>query len=603
MFMGKKYFSGIVKGIFRFFNRLRLFIINIIFWGIVAGLVFFLFQGEIIPDVKRNTVLKLALNGQIVEQHSGGYQAGLENLAYDRGEILLRELKKVIDYAADDDKITSMFLDLSGFEGSGLAKLQETAFSLDKFRKTGKKIICYSDKFNTGSYFLASRADTIVLDPQGEVRLRGFSSYRNYFKKGLDKYSIKMNVFKAGNFKSAVDPYLLEEMSEYNKEALNSYFSRVFNVAAMEIAGNRGKSKEEIIDYIENYYTYFEKDGGDSAETALNAGFADSVGDYYSALDMVDEVEEIEWTEYLKAVSKEKAGSENKIAVITASGIIVDGDSGPGKIGSETFRKLIDSAADNIDVKAVVFRVDSGGGSSSASEIIRRAVLRLKERKKPVVVSMSSNAASGGYWISADSDRIFAYPSTVTGSIGAFAVLPDYSGFLEKYPGITVDGLSVPDSPPGYRPDMKLDERERKILQLSIENLYSSFINIVAEGRGLSPESVKKIAGGRIWSGLDAVENGLVDETGFFDDAVSSAAELAGISDFSLVYIDPAEDWKTQIVREFAVLIRMMKVPALDPISSLLSDLAGFFSQEDSASFFKPGNLYSWTWMGIDFCL
>ena len=601
--MGKKYFSAIIKGIFRFFNRLRLFLVNIIFWGLLAGLAFLLFQGEIVPDVNRNTVLKVALNGQIVEQHTGGYQSELENLAYGRGEILLRELKKVIDSAASDDRITSMFLDLSGFEGSGLAKLQETASSLDKFKESGKKIICYSDKFGTGSYYLASRADKIILDPLGEIRLRGFSSYRNYFKKGLDKYSIKMNVFKAGDYKSAVEPFLLEKMSDNHREALERYFNTVFDAVLMEIAEKRGKNRDNILDYIKNYYKYFEKNRGDSAETALDAGFTDSIGDYSSAFDNIDEVEEIEWTDYLKVVGREKTDTENKIAVITATGMIIDGDFGPGKIGSETFRKLIDSAADNPDVKAVVFRIDSGGGSSSASEIIRRAVIKLKEMKKPVVVSMSSSSASGGYWISADSDRIFAYPSTVTGSIGAFSVLPDYSDFLEKYPGITVDGFSVPDSPPIYRPYMKLDEKEKGIIQLSIENLYSRFINIVAEGRDLSPESVKKIAGGRIWSGIDAVENGLVDETGFFDDAVNAAAELAGLSEYSLFYIDPEEDWKTQVVREFAVLIKKMNISALNPLSGSLSDLAEYFSLNEGVAFFEPGILYSWTWMGMDFCL
>ena len=595
--MGKKYFSGIIKGFFRFFNRLRLFILNIIFWGILGGLVFLLFRGEMVPDINRNTVLKIALNRPIVEQYTGGYQSKIENLASGSGEILLREIKTVIDYAATDDRITSMFLDLSGFRGSGLAKLQETARSLDKFRESGKEITCYSDKFSTGSYFLASCADTIVLDPIGEIRLKGPGSYRNYFKKGLDKYSIKMNVFREGDYKSAVEPYLMEGMSDNAREALEAFYSRIIDVTAEEIAGKRGKSKEDIFDYIENYHIYLEKNQGDAAQTALVNGFADSVGDYYSAFGMVDEIEEIDWTEYLKAARKDNTDSENRIAVITASGMILDGDFEPGKIGSDTFRKLFDSAADNPEIKAVVFRIDSGGGSSSASEIIRRAVLRLKEKKKPVVVSMSSAAASGGYWISADADRIFAYPSTVTGSIGVFSVFPDFSGFLEKYPGITVDGFSVPDSP-AFRPDIKLDERERRVIQLGVENTYRRFIGIVAEGRGMSSENVRKIAGGRIWSGLDAVENGLADRTGYFDDAVNEAAELAGLSGFSLVYLDPADDWKTQAFRELAAVTGMVKLSVLKTFLNSLSDISGlFFQSQGTSNIFEPGSVYSWTWM------
>ena len=196
--MGKKYFSGIVKGFFRFFNRLRLFIINIVFWGIIAAVAVLLFQGEIVPDVNKNSVLKISLDGTVVEQYSGGYQSEIEGIVSGGGEILLRDIREVLDFAASDDRVTSVFLDLSNFPGFRLCKASGDCHSIEKIRNNGKKIVCYSDSFDNSSYYLASHTGTVVLDPLGEVRLRGFGRFRNYYRKGLDKYSIRMNVFKAG---------------------------------------------------------------------------------------------------------------------------------------------------------------------------------------------------------------------------------------------------------------------------------------------------------------------------------------------------------------------------------------------------------------------
>ena len=593
--MAKKYFSGVIKGFFRFLNNLRLFLINLLFWGIILAAVFLVFRGQIVPEVNNNTVLNISLNGYLVEQYSGGYKTELENLSTGNREILLRDLKRAIDYASSDDRITSIFLDLSGLSASGLSKIQEIALSLENFRKSGKEILCFSQSYNNGSYYLASRADRIIMDPLGEVRLRGFSNYINYYKKGLDKFSIKMNVFKAGNYKSAVEPYLAESMSDYNREAISAFYGRIMNYTADETASARKMSRDDLFDYIKNYHLYLRETGGDGAEAALGNNFIDSVADFDSASDLIEEVEEIGWRDYLKASEKDVPESENKIAVITASGIILDGDFEPGKIGSETFRKLLKSASEDPDIKAVVLRIDSRGGSASASEIIRREVVRLREKGKPVVVSMSSAAASGGYWISADSDMIISYPSTMTGSIGVFAVLPDFSDFLEKYPGITVDGYSVLDSPEQYRPDMKLDEREKEIIQLGVENTYRKFINIVAEGRGLEESDVEKIAGGRIWSGLDAVENGLVDKTGYFDDAIDEASKLAELGSYNVIYMDPEEDWRTQAVKELTLILNKIKTSPFDKYFESADFSSLFLYRDIEENVFEPGRIYSWT--------
>ena len=363
LFMAKKYFSGIVKGVFRFFNRLRLFIINIVFWGILLAFAVLLFHGELAPDVQEKTVLKVKLSGYLVEQYSGGYQSGIEDIVSENGEILLRDVKEAIDYASSDDRITSIFLDLSGFRGGGLSKIQETGKSLEKFRNKGKKIICYSDKLDNSSYYLASRADSIVLDPLGEVRLRGFSSYRNYYRKGLDKFSIKMNIFKAGDYKSAVDPFRLDKMSENDREAVARLYDRIIRLYADELAEGRGISRNAVFDYMKNYHNYLRKTGGEGSLAALNSSLVDSLGDYDSAYGMIDEVEEIDWREYLKVAVKSRGSSESKIAVITASGMILDGEYEPGKIGSDTFRKLFEKAADDTDIKAVVSGLIQAGGA------------------------------------------------------------------------------------------------------------------------------------------------------------------------------------------------------------------------------------------------
>lgn len=594
--MGKRYFSGIIKGIFSFFNKLRLFLINIAFWGLILAAAVFIFKGDMAPDINKNTVLKIHLNGHITEQYSGGYRAEIESIVSGQGEILLRDIKEIIDFASSDERITSIFLDLSGFKGGGFAKLQEIGKSLEKFKNSGKKIICYAEVLDNSSYYLASSADKIVLDQFGELRLRGFSTYRNYYKKGLDKYSIKMNVFKAGNFKSAVDPYLLESMSDYDRRAVSAFYDRVMTLYAEEVASNRNISSKKLLDYIINYDFYLKNSGGDSAETALISGLVDITGDYETAYSMIDEIDEVDWSDYLKTAVKGRRLSEDRIAVVTASGIIMDGDFEPGKIGSETFKRIFESVYDDESIKAVVFRIDSGGGSASASEKIRRAVVRLKEKGKPVVVSMSSAAASGGYWISADSDSIISYPSTITGSIGVFAVLPDFSEFLEKYPGITVDGYSSLDSPESYRPDKTLDEREKEVLQLGVDNTYRRFINIVAGGRNLSPEEVEKLAGGRIWSGIDAADNRLIDKTGYFDDAVKEAATLAGINDYSLVFLDPVEDWKTAAARELSAFIDMIKTSHLFSAFSFLPYRAGMDNSFYSyLELLESGKMYTWT--------
>jgi protease-4 len=549
-----------------------------------------------IPEIADDTVLVVDLNGYIVEQYTGGYQSEIESRFGERGEDLLRDVKEVIDTASGDDRIKSMFLDLSGFKGGGFSKLQEIGRSLEKFSESGKQIICFGEVLKNGSYFLASYADEIVLDPFGEVRLRGFSSYRSYYKKGLDKFSINVNVFRSGEFKSAVDPYLLDRMSDNDRTALSSLYKPIWKIYTDEVSSRRGMGKDKLLEYVNSYHKILEKVNGDNAEAAHSLNIVDSLGDYDYAKDMFEEINETGWREYIKAARKERTVSDENIAVVVASGVIMDGDFSPGKIGSESFERIFKEIKEDESVKAVVFRIDSGGGSASASEKIRRSVLKLKETGIPIVVSMSSAAASGGYWIASPADTIISYPVTITGSIGVFAVLPDFSDFLEKYPGITVDGYSSALSPESYRPDMPLDEGEKRIIQLGVDNTYSRFLDIVSEGRDIGKEEVRKIAGGRVWSGIAAVENNLVDRTGYFDDALDEAASLAGLTQYSIKYFEPEEDWKLMAARQLSVFFSRLKLPESLLIKGLFARLSGGAAQVSSAiDQFEPGKVYSWS--------
>ncbi len=556
--MGKKYFSGLIRNIFRFFNIFRIFVLNIVFWGIIAVMAAAALKGSIVPSIEKETVLVLHLNGRIVEQYSGSYSNEFESSVTGNGELLLRDIRAVIDHAAEDDKITSLLIDLSGFSGGGFSKLQEIGSSLRIFREKGKKIITFAESLKNGSYYIASFSDRIVLDPFGDISIRGFSSYRNYYKLGLDRYGIRMNIFRAGEFKSAVEPYSRTDMSENERKALSAVLNPLWDLYIDDISEARGLDPVKFSDFVNNFHLYFEKEGGDAAKTALNNNIVDSTGDFQNARDFLEEINEIDWKDYLKIVKKGSTKSDNKIAVIVASGVITEGDSPPGAIGAETFEKIIESVNKDESVKGVVLRIDSGGGSASASEKIRRSLLKLKEKGKPFVVSMSSAAASGGYWISAGADTIIASPSTITGSIGVFSVLPDFSVFLEKYPGVTTDSFSTTESPSPYRPDTQLESREKKILSLGVENTYSRFINIVSEARNIDRKAVLDISGGRIWSGIDAVKNRLADRTGFFDDAVKEAALLSGLTDYSLSYYEPEEDWKVVVAKELSSVLALL---------------------------------------------
>ncbi len=517
------------------------------------------------PTVEKESALFLAPSGSIVEQKSSDPASDIVGklLGRSSAQALLWQLRVSIDEAAEDERITHLVVDLDGFGGSGLSELQDVAAAMARFRETGKKIIATGDGFSTNSYYLAAQADEIVLHPMGMVMIEGYGRYRRYYKELLDKLEVDWNVFRVGTFKSAVEPYLRNDMSEADRRSSLEWMNDLWDAYKTDVAARRGKDPSWMQDYVVNYVELLEAAEGDGAKVALEAGVVDKLmsrgelRDYLAEQIGEDEDDDsgyrrIAYTDFLQAIGRQKAdeGRGEGIGVIVAAGTIEDGTRGPGTIGGDSTAALIRKAREDEDIKAIVLRVDSPGGSAFASEVIRRELMRVKEDGKPFVVSMGGVAASGGYWISMDADVIYARPTTITGSIGIFGMFPTFQRTLAKI-GVHTDGVGVTPLAGALRQDRAVGEEAGRAIQMMIEQGYREFITRVANGRGMTPEDVDKIGQGRVWSGLDAKEIGLVDELGDLEDAIAKAAELASLEEgFAVRYIEKDVPFKDQLLQE-----------------------------------------------------
>ena len=551
--MIKKAEMIVKKGIgsfFRIFDMLRKIIINLVFWGIVAAAVVFYAKNNYLPDPEPGSVLLVRPAG-ILTEHSASsapFLAGVSDQPY----TAFRKLSLALNEAASDDNITSVLFDLRAFGGSGLSKLQEISASVKKVREAGKKVIVFCDYYTQGRYYLAAHADTVIIDPLGELMFTGLGDYRNYYAKGLEKFGIGVNIFRTGNYKTAVEPYMLEGMSSYARDSSERYLGKLWEQYLSAIASERKIEKKALESYIKNYPAILGQHGGSSAEAAVKNRLADMTGVYDDALRLAGSGGVIGWERYCKTVERREKKSGARIAVVIASGTIVPGRFPSGMIGASSYRDIFEKIRKDDNIKAVVLRIDSGGGGVGPSEEIRREAAKVRESGKPIVVSMSSVAASGAYWISSESDAILCMPSTLTGSIGVYAMFPDFSEFLEKYPGITSDGYGTTEYSHFFRPDISMTENMKKIMKLRVENDYSKFISFVAASRGMSAAEAEKLAGGRVWSGSEAVKNNLADREGSLEDAIALAAELAaaaagesgGDESYSVTYFEPDSDWQ-----------------------------------------------------------
>ena len=533
-----------------FATILGLFIFSIIWVVIFFGIIGAAMSGSKEVRISDNSVLELKLEGILVERHKNDVISSFASeINSSVSEIALDDIMASIDKATDNDNIKGIYLHIGDFSAS-VASLQEIYKGLEKFKKTGRFIVAYADSYGNGTYYLSSIADKVYMNPSGTLALTGINISTVFFKDLLSKIGVEMQIFKVGTFKSAVEPFTQTSMSEANRLQLTTFINSIWTEITKTIARNRGISDTEV-----NLYA----DSGlflDDAQTAVQHKLIDSL--VYSS-DMKEIIEKLVDKDYntltirdMKLTAQNKEYSKNRIAIVYAVGEI-DGSNKNDGIDSEDISEDLLDIADNDKIKAVVLRINSPGGSAYGSEQIWKAVSVVKS-KKPIVVSMGDYAASGGYYIACNTDKIFAQPTTLTGSIGIFGIFPNIGGLTDKL-GIKFDNVKTnkySDFGATYRP---MNTEERAILQRYINNGYELFTKRCAEGRNMNIDSLKAIAEGRIYSGTDAMQLGLVDEMGGLEEAIAFAAKKANISNYTLKYYPSVKSLIEQISDIFSTSV------------------------------------------------
>ena len=485
--------------------------------------------------IDENSVLHLRLNVPVAEQEVEDPIAGL---LPDGPELTvgLLQLKETINRAKGDPKIKGILLQTEMI-GAGPATIEELRNSLKDFRKSGKWVVSWAGAYTESSYFLSSAADRVYLNPNGMIEFNGLSAEVMFFKKMFDKLEIKPEVFRVGEFKSAVEPFLRENLSEENKLQLNAMLSSVLNEMINGIAEDRDIPVEKLREISTKMLVR-------NSDLAVTYGLVDSLlyedGLHQEirkrlGLKKDERISFVRYTEYAKSDETEKDRKDGEISVIVADGTIMPGKADNGVVGSKTIVEALRRARKSDRVKAVVLRINSPGGSYTASDDMWREIV-LTSTEKPVIASMSDYAASGGYYLAMACDTIVARPTTITGSIGIFSVLFDLSGFMGNKIGLTTEEVKTGETGNLFTFFRPLNETEKSIWQTQTDEIYEIFTRKAAEGRGMSHDDLKKIASGRVWTGTQAKENGLVDVLGGLDDAIQIAAKAGGIQDYQIRY-------------------------------------------------------------------
>ncbi len=494
--------------------------------------------------VKDNSVLKLDLTKFIVERTPKTLfsDMGKDN---NSGISGLNTIKAAIKKAKDDPKIKGIYLNAGVFTGSGLATIEEVRNALLDFKTTGKFIIAYGENYNQKAYYISTTADKIILNPLGSVDFKGFNAQIMFFKNAMEKLEVDMQIIRGpGNkFKSAVEPFMLDHMSEANKEQTTVFLGALWNNVLENISKSRNISVEKLQEIADNLKTY---DSKEALKTGIvdMLGYQNDVDDELKTLCKIDQDKDIEFislSKYSETVRPENRKAKDKIAIIYAQGGIESGDGDEQTIGSDRIAKAIRKAAKDSSIKAIVFRVNSPGGSALASEVIYNELV-LAKKEKPLVVSMGDYAASGGYYISCPADKIYAQPNTITGSIGVFGMIPNFQKLLNNKLGLTFDGVKTAENADIFSTVQPLTPFQTETIRHSIDIIYKTFIDRVAKGRNMTTEQVDAIGQGRVWSGTDALRIGLVDELGGIDDAIKAAAGLAKIENYKIKELPKLKD-------------------------------------------------------------
>lgn len=587
-------------GTWHFVNGTRKVFLNLLFL-LFLYIVFLAFQTPETFRLKPDSTLVVRPYGDIVEQYTTTAldRALEEATGLEQSETRLRDMLEAIHRAAGDSDITQLVIDPNYIRSVGLAALNDLGHAVEAFRSTGKQVIALADSLGQNQYYLASFADEIWLNPNGEIWMDGYSNYRQYYREGLEKLAVEINLFRVGKYKSAMEPYVRDDMSDEAKEAGRFWLNNLWQQYLETVAKNRGlilKSLQESIDDLPNQ---IDKVNGDFAQYAVNLGLVDRLmtapqarhelakrgvpdqaGDSYRAVDMQDY---LVLTEALETYSNAK-----RIAIVVAEGEIVAGNHPAGHIGSISTADQLRRAARDESVAAVVLRINSPGGDAHAAEALRLELQQVRDAGKTVVISMGNVAASGGYWMSMAADEVWANPATITGSIGVYGILPTFAGTLDKI-GVHADGFGTTAMAGKVRIDMPLDPDVARIFQSNTEKIYRQFVSLVSKARGKTVDEVDEIAQGRVWSGEQAAERGLVDRTGTFQDAIKSAARIAGLGDsYRIEWVEPEQSVVDRLVMDFmATAVSKLRVsvsrPASLPVSwlqSMLDDLKFLSAQQ-----------------------
>jgi signal peptide peptidase SppA, 67K type len=522
-------------------------ILFIVFMGIIGAIISSASSDQEVA-VKTNSVLFLSFDYDINERNDNNPFGSLNFPGYSTKSIGLDDILARIRYAATDANIKGIYMD-AGSIGTGFASLKAVRDELLAFKKTGKFVVAYNAGYNQKAYYVASIADKVYVNPQGTIDFRGLSSSTMFYKDLLDKVGVEMQIVKVGTFKSAVEPYFLNKMSDPNRLQVTSYLGSIYDTFINEIATSRNIPADSLRGIANDYLVR-------NADDAVRYKLADAkiykdelLSDLRKRLKIgeKDEISFVSLLDYNKKVKDDASGSE--IAVLYAVGEIVDGEgTRPGEIGGDKFSRELRKLREDDAVKAVVLRVNSPGGSALASDIIWREVI-LTKKVKPVIVSMGDVAASGGYYIAAAADSIFAEPTTITGSIGVFGVIPNFQNLMNNKIGVHYDGVKTgkfADLMTTF--DRPLTAEERDIIQREVDKVYTTFTKVVSEGRKMSLANVDSIGQGRVWTGVQGLSNKLVDRLGNLDVAIQAAAKKANLSKYKVSQYPAKEDPFTSIL-------------------------------------------------------
>ncbi|MEL7539173.1 MAG: signal peptide peptidase SppA [Pseudomonadota bacterium] len=568
------------------------------------------------PRLPQQAALVIKPTGVLVDELSGD--------AFDRAmaelqgspvrETLVRDIVAALDAARDDPNVPGVVLELGALSGGGLTKLYAVGDAVRRFRESGKPVYAYSGFYSQGSYLIASQADEVWMDPNGGVFLSGFGNYRAYYREAIDKLSIDWNVFRAGSYKSFGEPYTRNDMSPESREASLAWLNDLWGLYLTGVSEARGVEAASLERLADTLGAALSEADGNWATMAVDVGLVDRLvtppakraalaSEFGADDDGEGSYNGIAFETYLanRQLQEPAANERAKIAVVVASGPVVNGEAPPGQIGGDSTAALIRAARLDDEVQALVLRVDSGGGSVFASDVIQAEIAAFKATDRPYVASMGSVAASAGYWLAASADRIYASPATITGSIGVIGMFPTFQRSLDRL-GIHIDGVGTSGLAGQFRPDTAMSDEARLVIQQLIQADYDRFIGGVAEFRGMEVSAVDAIAQGRVWSGEDAIEIGLIDEFGEIDVAVQAAADLAGLEpgSYRTAYVEPPrspfEDWLVQLAQTGA----RIGVYAPEPRDDLFKRASDWLANQATwlASLNDPKGSYS-----ICFCV